>query len=161
MGSTKQWLTVCRALQAFLKEIVCSLPQRYTPLVFTDLNSGLIQDMAYADQDIQAVGPHGAARQNENGKEVQVFLEEAELCALNTYYATGHTFFGCNGSSLIDYIFMPKSGMGLVDWVTIWRKSSKKLQAIPAIKDHLIVAAKLDIVPPTNPTLPRTLVLPT
>ena len=104
--------------------------------------------------DAKNSSPVGAFRsrtENETGKLALELAEEHELVFANTYYDVGHTFFGCTGSSMIDFLLWPATLMEHVSWVKAWMRSSLRLRAIPNILDHAIVAARLAIPPPTNP----------
>ena len=85
-ASLKQWVAVSKALIKFASEVLESLPQRCTPLLFTDLNSGLKPDDELASMPFASVGKYCSKSVNETGRLFLPFLEDQGLCVANTFF---------------------------------------------------------------------------
>ncbi|CAK0853967.1 unnamed protein product [Prorocentrum cordatum] len=146
-GEAPIWRDTCRALVAWARDELLRVPQRYTPVLLMDLNSGLSQ---HFDED-PVVGQFGAATESYAGKLVHEWLAGARMQLINTTHRVGNTFFGMGGaSSQIDYICAPQSAGVLVEWAKAWHRTAEAARASPAILDHVPVVAKIRIVPPLN-----------
>jgi len=142
-GSSLAYRHTCEKLLMWAKGEYLRIPQRYTPVICMDLNSGL-----RARPDSEAVGPFGADGENKCGQAVHEWLDLVGLVAINTFYDCGNTFEGSAGSSQIDYMCVPSSALPLVEWTKTWRRSAQEGRSMPAVLDHIPVVMKMRMVPP-------------
>ncbi|CAK0882744.1 unnamed protein product [Prorocentrum cordatum] len=147
-GPLLLWKITSSRLTAWARDELLQVPHRFTPVILTDLNSGLRR----RGDDDHAVGPYGSERESYSGQMFHELLTQMKLTAVNTHWDSGHTFFGMGGSSSqIDFVCLPQSALKLVRWTCTWRRTGESIRAMNAILDHVLVVVKFLAVAPVDP----------
>eukprot|EP00959_Pyramimonas_sp_CCMP1952_P110844 2319254-Pyramimonas_sp.AAC.1 len=98
----------------------------------------------------EIVGIHGNGPMNDTTEGLMALLASHSLCAINTKWPAGDTYYGTETSKVIDFIFIPQTWVHEVTWCRTLRRSAWRLQAHSQSKlwDHVPIglAIPLDII---------------
>ena len=143
-----------RRLWRYLTTFLDRLPERCMPIIFMDGNAHIgyergaegvripVSDRLYGGDYPEMV--------NSNGTMFLEFLQHHRMCAANTFYPVGPTFFGpppyCS-KTRVDYIAIPQSRVRAIKSCAIPWPQAERLQTImaPGIRDHVPVQMVIDI----------------
>ena len=140
------------ALWRWVAKTVESLPARCVPVVLGDFNARVgrvhAERQLFDEDDTRAIGSFNPEVRNCNGAKLSQFLQTQFMCAINTFYDCGPTFFGivAGCTSRIDYICLPQSLCSPVVRCCIWHAAGDELQlvAAPGRRDHRPVQLVLE-----------------
>ncbi|CAK0803514.1 unnamed protein product [Prorocentrum cordatum] len=128
-GNFNVYRDACEQLLKWAKPEYLKIPQRFTPVVCMDLNSGPCPEV-----DSEAAGPHGAENENACGAAVHEWLDSVGPAS--------------NRASQIDYARIPAGARPLVRRAKTWERSAQEDRSMPAVLDHTPVVLKIKIMPP-------------
>ena len=165
---SKANLTV-RSMLKWMSEVMLKAPRRCIPLVLLDSNArlGLQREAATASwvpSSSWHVGDAFREQESATGRLLREFMEQHELCALNTYdaHSAGPTWFAnsssCSRSSRIDFILIPSTLWGEVQRVEVCKNKGLRIQKHSssfANYDHVPVAAWIGFHSFKEPQFPK------
>eukprot|EP00929_Paragymnodinium_shiwhaense_P037319 TRINITY_DN19901_c0_g1_i1.p1 TRINITY_DN19901_c0_g1~~TRINITY_DN19901_c0_g1_i1.p1 ORF type:complete len:346 (+),score=36.52 TRINITY_DN19901_c0_g1_i1:115-1152(+) len=141
-------------LYEWASQVVSQMPSRCLPLILLDANGRVgwrKQDHQWVPEEEHMVGEYNRERRNRNGERLLWFMQLHYLCAANTYFRAGETYWGeRNGeayASRIDYCVLPQTKLRRVSNCRIWQRASDKLQLITsaARRDHRILVTDVEL----------------
>ena len=105
----------CKALAAWLAEVLSATPGSSTPIIFADVNDGIgvvnecgkwryLESPCISKQAARREHIHGGA-----GELLRAILEERHLAAQSSWSDSRTTFFGNCSDTLIDHLYGPAS----------------------------------------------------
>lgn len=126
------------------------LPRRCTPIILTDANAKLGQDIHAAYGELAGpAGPFPCDSSNERGWLFAKFLESHSLCAVNTFVSTQPTSWAASSTSqsCIDYVCVPKAMIADIKVAKVLHSTGARLQLIKhkGFADHHPLLVKLPI----------------
>ena len=122
----------------FIEAFTSSLPARCTPFLLCDANDGIGRVRSHEGirfLDSGAVFEAGAALEHRAGLAIHEYMKRHEMLAISTR-THGPTFFGCNGSSVIDYVIIPRALADSVRTTGPLRRLGSKLQLVNTKGPH-------------------------